>query len=282
MSRQLSWACDGQIGNRLDPLTKMPIKGDPVSMVISGGASLIGGALSANAASDAADAQIAASQQANATQERMFNQVQQNLQPYMQAGNQGVSSLSSFLSPGGAGTTPFTADTFKQYVDPGYQFQLEQGQQGINNRNAADSGALSGAALKDLVNYNQGMANTAYENAFNRYQTQQGNIFQRLSGLANIGLGAAGGASSAAQNAGNQISANQIGAGNAAASGDVGMANAISGGLTGAGNMYALSSFLGKGGRIGNLIGPSTPGINNATTNIAGSNIPGGANTPLF
>lgn len=125
---------------------------------------------------------------------------------------------------------PFDADTFAQYKDPGYDFRLQQGTQGLMNSAAAGSGALSGAALKDLLAYNQDMAATEYGNAFNRYQTQQGNIFQRLAGIAGMGQGAAagvggqgtslaGGAGQAIQNYGSAIGGGIVGASNAAGQG---------------------------------------------------------------
>jgi len=64
------------------------------------------------------------------------------------------------------------AENFKQ-LSPAYQFQMQQGQQGVLNGDASGQGALSGAAMKDLIGYNQNMANTSLNNAFNQYQTQQ-------------------------------------------------------------------------------------------------------------
>lgn len=86
----------------------------------------------------------------------------------------------------GSFTKPFDVEEFYKYQDPGYWFQRQQGEQALLNSAAADSGALSGAALKDLMGYNQNLASTSYGDAFNRYQTQQGNIFSRLSSLATL------------------------------------------------------------------------------------------------
>jgi hypothetical protein len=85
---------------------------------------------------------------------------------------------------------PFTADTFHQY-SPAYQFQLQQGQQGVLSGDASSRGALSGSAYKDLMDYNQNLANTSFNNAFNQYQTQQNNTYNRLFQLANLGQNAA-------------------------------------------------------------------------------------------
>lgn len=132
----------------------------------------------------------------------------------------------------GSLTDPFTVEDFYSYADPGYAFRLQQGTQGLQNSAAAGSGALSGAALKDLLTFNQDYASTEYGNAFNRYQTQQGNIFSRLSDIAHLGQNAAAGVGSQgtalAGNAGQAIS----NAGSASGAGIVGAGNALSQGAT--------------------------------------------------
>lgn len=135
-------------------------------------------------------------------------------------------------SAGGYGSllSPFTIDTFHQ-MSPAYQFQLQQGMQGSLNGDASQSGALSGAARKDLMGYNQGMANTAFNNAFNQYQTQQGNVYNRLMGMTQLGQNAA--ANTGQQGtalAGNMGSA-YANAAAANAAGIVGSTNAITGSI---------------------------------------------------
>jgi hypothetical protein len=134
----------------------------------------------------------------------------------------------------GSFTQPFDAAAFNQYKDPGYQWRLQQGQQAVQNRNSAGSGALSGAAFKDLIDYNQGEASTEYGNAFGRYQTQQNNIFSRLSDIAHLGqAGAAGVGAQGTTLAGNsgQLTSN---AGAASGAGIVGAGNSLSDGATNA------------------------------------------------
>lgn len=127
---------------------------------------------------------------------------------------------------------PFDVEQFYKYQDPGYGFRLQQGTQALRNAAGANSGALSGAALKDLLGYNQDMASQEYTNAFNRYQTQQGNIFSRLSDIARLGQSAAAGVGSAgtalAGNAGQAIA----NAGAAQGAGIVGAGNALGQGAT--------------------------------------------------
>lgn len=134
----------------------------------------------------------------------------------------------------GSLTKPFDAEEFYKYEDPGYWFRLQQGQQALQNSAAAGSGALSGAALKDLLGYNQDMASTEYNNSFNRYQTQQGNIFQRLFSLAGLGENAAATTGAQGTAAAGNAGANISNAGTATGSGIVGGANSITNGGTNA------------------------------------------------
>jgi hypothetical protein len=132
----------------------------------------------------------------------------------------------------GSLTQPFDVEEFYKYQDPGYWFRLRQGEQGLRNAASAGSGALSGAAFKDLLAYNQDMASTEYGNAFNRYQTQQGNIFSRLSDIARLGQSAAAGVGSAGTALAGQAGQALSNAGSAYGAGIVGAGNAIGQGAT--------------------------------------------------
>lgn len=235
------------------------------------GASLLGGIIGSGASEEASSQQVAAERQALAQQQSMFQTEQNNEQPFVQQGQQANTQLSYLLGsapqsqfqPGGVNSNvdtsaggygslnaPFTAQNFQQ-LSPAYQFQAQQGAQGTLNMDSNAQGAESGAALKDLQSYNQNFANTSFNNAFNQYQTQQSNVFNRLSSLATLGSNAgsnsATGASAFASGIGNTTSS--IGASQAA--GTVGAANALSGGLqSGAGAFYsqnALNQILQQG-----------------------------------
>ena len=146
--------------------------------------------------------------------------------------------------PTGYLSQTFGPEQFKAGMDPGYQWRAQQGAQGVMNTAAAGSGALSGPALKALMEYNQGAASQEYGSAFARFQTQQGNIFQRLTSMAGMGQNAAAGVGNNAMTTGGNIGSNIIGAGNAAAAGQVGAANAWGGALntlSGAGSWYAMN-----------------------------------------
>jgi hypothetical protein len=143
----------------------------------------------------------------------------------------------------GSFTKPFDVEEFYNYADPGYAFELQQGTQSLQNAASAGSGAMTGAALKDLLGYSQNFARTGYNDAFNRYQTSQGNIFSRLSSIAGLGQNAAAGVGAQgtqlAGNAGQMIS----NAGASSGAGIVGAGNALGEGLS---NYWLMRQFGGK------------------------------------
>jgi hypothetical protein len=198
--------------------------------VAVGGASLIGGVIAGQGAKSAAHTQANSSQYAADLQKNMYDQTVAREQPYVQAGYGAVNTLSGMM---GQLNKPFTADMMKEY-SPAYQFQMQQGQQGVLNQASNSQGALSGAALKDLTAYNQGFANTAFNNAFNQYQTQQNNVFNRLSGLATLGQGAASNQATGGSNYANSIGNSISNVGSALGAGQVGQANAYSSALSNA------------------------------------------------
>lgn len=134
----------------------------------------------------------------------------------------------------GSFAKPFDVEEFYKYQDPGYAFRLQQGNQGVQNRNSAGDGALSGAAYKDLIDYNQNAASTEYGNAFNRYQTTQGSIFDRLSMLATLGQNSAAGVGASGTNLATGAANSYGNAGTAQGSGIVGAGNALTNGATNA------------------------------------------------
>jgi hypothetical protein len=140
----------------------------------------------------------------------------------------------------GSFSDPFDVEDFYAQQDPGYAFELQQGTQALLNNSSAGSGSRSGAALKDLLAYSQGFARTGYNDAFNRHQTQQGNIFNRLRDIATIGQSAAAGVgtqgTALAGNAGQMLS----NAGSAYGAGYVGAGNALGQGAT---NYWLMKNF---------------------------------------
>lgn len=227
--------------------------------------SIASGAIEAGGAESAAQTQAAAEEQAASIQE----QEQQNIigleQPFVGAGEGALGQLQYLLGEGtpgqngepvqmgSAGTggvsggygsllTPFTAANMAQY-SPAYQFQLQQGQAGLLNSTAGQGGPISGAALQSLSQFNQNYANTAYNSAFNQYQTQTSNTYNRLANLANLGQSAASQTAQSGTTLAGNIGSAVAGAGAASAAGTVGAANAIGGSLSNIGSLGLLYSL---------------------------------------
>lgn len=246
----------------------------------------VGGSLiSASGAKSAANTQANADNTASADQLSMFNTINGQEQPFMNAGYGATTSLQQLLgiSPGTSGTgslpngyltsaaptqTPQTAPTFNASTvtnSPGYQFAQQQGLSQVANSEAPNVGALSGPALKALTNFSSGtaaqyyndyfnQANTAFNQgttafnegttAFNEGQTQQQNIFSRLSAIAGLGQNAASNTGTAGTQLGTGAAQATAAAGGAQAAGTVGSTNALASGVTSAGNSAALAAIL--------------------------------------
>lgn len=82
-------------------------------------------------------------------------------------------------------TRPFSMADYQ--ADPGYAFRLEQGQKSIDNAQLARGNFFSGGALKESQRYNQDMASNEFANAYNRYNQNQSNIYNRLGALSGTG-----------------------------------------------------------------------------------------------
>lgn len=126
---------------------------------------------------------------------------------------------------------------------PGYQWNMQQGQQAATNSAAARGLASSGAALKGAAGYASGLADQTYQNQFNNQlqanSAAQGNLtnaFQRQNALLGYGANAAG---ASAQNATNTASlsgqAAMAGVG-ASMAGTTAMANSLTNGIGSIGN----------------------------------------------
>lgn len=119
------------------------------------------------------------------------------LQPFLtnySNANAGVDQLKNLLGLNGQQGTDAAMKSLE--ATPGYQFQLQQGNNSINAAAAANGTLASGKQLIDLSNYNQGLASTTYQNAVNNLQpflsasqTAAGGIGSLYSGLGNATAG---------------------------------------------------------------------------------------------
>lgn len=204
--------------------------------------SLTGANKQAKAATQAANTQLEASREATQVQKDMYDQTRKDLMPYADAGRDSLSQLMGQMGANGYFNQTYTGQDI--YSDPSYQFRLQQGQNAIQSSAAAQGGLLSGATLKALQNYGQESASQEYSNAYNRFNADQTNRYNRLSNLVGIGQNAA----AQQGNAGAQTA-------QAVANNTMAGANAQAAGTIAAGNRTAnnFSSLLGAAGTIGGL-----------------------------
>jgi len=237
---------------------------DPITgtiAAVSGGSSIIGGAMKGRAAKRAANAQAAAAAEATRLQREMYDQQRAMQAPYQQAGITGQNRFMELLglgdNTGGSDFGRYGRDfAMSDYeADPGYAFRLAEGNKALERSAAARGMVLSGQMFKGLQRYGQDMASQEYQNAFNRYQTNRTNQLNPLQGLMASGQGAANVMTGAAGQLGTQIGENAMGAGNARASGYVGSANAYADAVAGVSN--AFGGFMGQ--RAGGM--PPKPGM---------------------
>lgn len=219
--------------------------------IIPAAGSIVGGMMSKDAAENAAASQAASASQATGAQLQMFNRARADQTPWRIAGAAGLNKLNVLLglNPAASGNPfynsllrPFSRGDFQ--ADPGYQFRLGEGEKGINRAAAARGLFNSGGTLKALNRFNQDYATGEFTNAFNRFNVNQGNQFNRLASISGVGQTAANQIGNQGIQTGNMIGNNMMAAGNARASGYVGGANAINNSISQGIGIYNQNRML--------------------------------------
>lgn len=210
-----------------------------IAAAIVGGA-VVGGVASNMAAGEAADAQRDAAGQASATELAMFNQNREDMAPWREAGEAALGQMTTGTGVGKEFNRDFTLADFTK--DPGYDFRQSEGQRGIDASAAARGGALSGAAIKAASRFNQDFASNEYQNAYNRFNNDKTQRFNRLASLAGVGQTATRDVAQMGANTASNVANNTIGAGNAQASSYIGKANAINNTASTLGN-FAMQQY---------------------------------------
>jgi hypothetical protein len=244
-----------------------------------------GAAMSSSASRSAASKQADSANYAAQLQNDQYQQNVDNLKPFTDFGKNNIDSLQSLLNnpalTQGFYYDKFSAPTAAQAQQtPGYQFTLDQGLKATQNSAAARGLGTSGAALKGAANYATGLADSTYNDVYNRalqsyntnfnsslsqYNTNQsvlGNQINRLQTAVQTGQNSAAmtaqQGTAAAANAGNYLTSGA----NAIAAGQVGSANALSSGLNSISNgamMYGLMQNN-AGGGAGSAASAGVPG----------------------
>lgn len=202
-----------------------------------GFSALIGGVASIGSSLLGASAQSDAAQQAQDTQMNMYNQTKANLQPFVDYGKNSISNLQSVYDQT---SKPFNMTQQQLEQTPGYQFQLQQGLESVQNSYAAQGLANSGVAMKGAANYAEGLASSNYQQQFQNYLTQNQQLYNQAYNNVGLGENAAATLGTNALQTGQGVAQTQASLGNALA----GAANNAGTGITNAVNQYAQYNYL--------------------------------------
>jgi hypothetical protein len=199
--------------------------------------SIGGGLMASSAAKKASKVQVAASEKADASNERMLERQIGLQEPFRQGGLTAQNEIMQYLGIGGDKNAPgygslaksfdelYGGDKFQQ--DPGAQFRQSESLKALERSAAARGNLLSGATMKGITRFSQDLASQEYQNAFNRYQVERSAKLNPLQSLMGSGQSATNVMTGNVGQAGQNQMANAYNAGQARASGYVGSANAL-------------------------------------------------------
>jgi hypothetical protein len=237
---------------------------DPVTGTIAAVATVGSSMMGASAAKKAAQTQADAADRAMAQELAMYEQSREDLGPYRELGYTALGDIESRIP---YFTSQFGDEQLRQYLDPSMAFRMKYGTQATERLANVGGGALSGNTMRALNEFGQDLASTEYGNAFNRFQTERGNIYNTLANIAGMGQQSVNTGVQTGQNFAAQQTGLLTGQGAALAGGQVGAANAYAGGLGQLGNMamfygmnqpavtpppgYGTTGYPGMGGGTG-------------------------------
>jgi hypothetical protein len=247
---------------------------------IIGGASMFGSALmNKGAASSGASMTAMGQLMAAQIQQQMFQQVNQNSQPYLNYGSASAGALTNLLGLG-QGQDPTNAyltarfqPTMQQLQNtPGYQFQLQQGLNATQNSYAAQGLGSSGNALMGAANYAEGLASTSYQQQLQNYMAQNLQQYNMLNGGVGAGLQANNTVANAAGTASTNIGNSLAGAGQAYGQGQIASTAALTNPLSQFGAYAAMNpqfqnSLSSMSGGMSNFVNNFGSGINPMANN---------------
>jgi hypothetical protein len=222
------------------------------------GTAVVGTAVSANSASKARKAQQSAAD-ASIEQQRDATAAQLEAQrPFLEGGYTANNRLLELLGLGGnkdaagygSANAQFSFTPGDLTQAPGYQFQLQQGQEALDRKAAAGGGFYSGAALKAAQGFGQNLASTTFDNeynrAFNAFQTNRANTLNPLQSLSGQGQTAANTSANIQQNGANALSSLLTSNANSQGAAAISQGNAISNGLSGGLSAWQQANYLNK------------------------------------
>ena len=194
-----------------------------VGVAIAGG-TIIGGYLSSQGQQNAANTQANAAQAQQGNLLAAGQQASQQFTPYAGAG---TTALSNLASNNAYFNKQFTNADLNANLAPNYAFMLGQGQ-GATIQNANVGGGGSNVNLANQQ-FTQNYAANAYQNAFNNFQTQRGNINAMNMSGSQLGLAGATGSANAQLGTATNVAQLGIGAANAQAASQIAQGNIYGG-----------------------------------------------------
>jgi len=208
--------------------------------LITGGAAIAGSAISAYGANKAGEQQAQANQAALAQQQRMYDQTRSDLAPYRDVGSSAAGELNTDIASGGQKYTGgITPSDVSQWLNPGMDFAMKWGQQGVTNLANTSGGAFSGNTLKAISDYTTGSAlNQYWTPAVQTAMANKQNAFSNLYNVAGMGAGASGAGATGAPSFASTMGNTASNIGQAQASGTVGTFGNIGAGISNAANAY--------------------------------------------
>lgn len=150
------------------------------------------------AAGKASDLQYQASQDALAEQQRQYNTARSDARPWRTAGELGLYDLQGLYGLGPQWMNDAAQKRYKEnpmYVgeldqwqqSPGYQFRLSEGLKALDRSAAARGMLRSGAQMKAVQRYGEGLATDEYDRHYNRVVGSFDTYANRLANLAGVG-----------------------------------------------------------------------------------------------
>lgn len=209
---------------------------DPVTALVVGGSQLVGSAMQADAAGEAAGIQAGAASQGIEEQRRQFDAMRELLKPYTEAGVPALEAQQAFLGLKG----PEAERAAIERITGGETFQAlaGQGEEALLQRASATGGLRGGNIQGALAQFRPALLNSLIEQQYGR-----------LGGMTQLGQRSAAGVGAAGMETGTNVANLLSQQGAALAGGELGQAKAY-GQLF---NMPAqfLGMQMGAGGKAG-------------------------------
>lgn len=166
---------------------------DPVTGLVVGGSTLVGGALQSRAAGKAAGQQAQAAEAGIEEQRRQFDAMQQLLRPYVEAGQPALQAQQALLGLRGAEEQAAAVSGLEQ--SPLFQALARQGEEAMLQQASATGGLRGGNIQAALAQFRPQMLQQAIEEQYGR-----------LGGLTALGQRSAAGVGAAGMETGQAVS----------------------------------------------------------------------------